>query len=173
MRILQWVTAVERQKYESGVPSGIRTRVLALKGPRPGPLDDGDNDTGERSRLAPEHLIITAPDRFTKPHLPRARSVTPSPVAECIPKPLADATQAHPALLGEAPLGFCEGLSGEKRRPAILNLSSSRRSRGRRTRDSGECPRTRRVGKVTLLRMAGFDVRRIGFAWCCSARVKR
>ena len=25
-----------------GVPSGIRTRVLALKGPRPGPLDDGD-----------------------------------------------------------------------------------------------------------------------------------
>ncbi len=26
-----------------GVPSGIRTRVLALKGPRPGPLDDGDS----------------------------------------------------------------------------------------------------------------------------------
>ncbi len=26
----------------SGVPNGIRTRVLALKGPRPGPLDDGD-----------------------------------------------------------------------------------------------------------------------------------
>ena len=25
------------------VPSGIRTRVLALKGPRPGPLDDGDS----------------------------------------------------------------------------------------------------------------------------------
>jgi hypothetical protein len=25
-----------------GVPSGIRTRVSALKGPRPGPLDDGD-----------------------------------------------------------------------------------------------------------------------------------
>ena len=25
-----------------GVPNGIRTRVLALKGPRPGPLDDGD-----------------------------------------------------------------------------------------------------------------------------------
>jgi hypothetical protein len=24
------------------VPNGIRTRVLALKGPRPGPLDDGD-----------------------------------------------------------------------------------------------------------------------------------
>jgi hypothetical protein len=26
----------------SGVPNGIRTRVLALKGPRPRPLDDGD-----------------------------------------------------------------------------------------------------------------------------------
>jgi hypothetical protein len=26
----------------AGVPSGIRTRVSALKGPRPGPLDDGD-----------------------------------------------------------------------------------------------------------------------------------
>src|SRR5947208_17131205 len=26
----------------SGVPNGSRTRVLALKGPRPGPLDDGD-----------------------------------------------------------------------------------------------------------------------------------
>jgi hypothetical protein len=26
----------------SGVPNGIRTRVLALKGPCPGPLDDGD-----------------------------------------------------------------------------------------------------------------------------------
>ena len=28
--------------YFCGVPNGIRTRVLALKGPRPGPLDDGD-----------------------------------------------------------------------------------------------------------------------------------
>jgi hypothetical protein len=27
-----------------GVPNGIRTRVLALKGPRPGPLDDGDDE---------------------------------------------------------------------------------------------------------------------------------
>src|ERR1051325_5584317 len=27
---------------EVGVPTGIRTRVLALKGPRPRPLDDGD-----------------------------------------------------------------------------------------------------------------------------------
>src|SRR5687768_1906359 len=29
-----------------GVPNGIRTRVLALKGPRPGPLDDGDTEVG-------------------------------------------------------------------------------------------------------------------------------
>src|SRR5688572_33062867 len=31
-----------------GVPTGIRTRVSALKGPRPRPLDDGDyrNSTG-------------------------------------------------------------------------------------------------------------------------------
>lgn len=28
--------------WEAGVPDGIRTRVLALKGPRPRPLDDGD-----------------------------------------------------------------------------------------------------------------------------------
>ncbi len=27
---------------KAGVPTGIRTRVLALKGPRPRPLDDGD-----------------------------------------------------------------------------------------------------------------------------------
>src|SRR5688572_14625470 len=27
---------------QNGVPNGIRTRVSALKGPRPGPLDDGD-----------------------------------------------------------------------------------------------------------------------------------
>src|SRR5262245_62851545 len=32
----------------SGVPNGIRTRVLALKGPRPRPLDDGDS--GEQNR---------------------------------------------------------------------------------------------------------------------------
>ena len=29
-------------KLGCGVPTGIRTRVLALKGPRPRPLDDGD-----------------------------------------------------------------------------------------------------------------------------------
>src|SRR5205085_9261769 len=29
-------------RAKAGVPNGIRTRVLALKGPRPGPLDDGD-----------------------------------------------------------------------------------------------------------------------------------
>jgi hypothetical protein len=33
--------ALDRYRWY-GVPNGIRTRVLALKGPRPGPLDDGD-----------------------------------------------------------------------------------------------------------------------------------
>ena len=41
-----------------GVPTGIRTRVSALKGPRPRPLDDGDNSrSGTRNhitRLAPQ-----------------------------------------------------------------------------------------------------------------------
>src|SRR5258706_12098256 len=32
----------ERERGSWYVPNGIRTRVLALKGPRPGPLDDGD-----------------------------------------------------------------------------------------------------------------------------------
>ena len=36
-----------------GVPNGIRTRVLALKGPRPRPLDDGD------ARVPQKHEIIT------------------------------------------------------------------------------------------------------------------
>src|SRR5690349_5638513 len=31
-----------RSAQNFGVPDGIRTRVLALKGPRPRPLDDGD-----------------------------------------------------------------------------------------------------------------------------------
>jgi hypothetical protein len=30
-------------KINCGGPNGIRTRVLALRGPRPGPLDDGTN----------------------------------------------------------------------------------------------------------------------------------
>ena len=51
-----------------GVPNGIRTRVLALKGPRPGPLDDGDvtercgrasetldDSTQHRGRPSPDH----------------------------------------------------------------------------------------------------------------------
>ncbi len=51
-----------------GVPNGIRTRVLALKGPRPGPLDDGD---GRRVRTRgpsehPEHWMITAAQAFAK-----------------------------------------------------------------------------------------------------------
>ena len=32
------------QRVEVGVPTGIRTRVSALKGPRPRPLDDGDHE---------------------------------------------------------------------------------------------------------------------------------
>src|SRR5262245_12808976 len=35
---VQWDSA----RNSGHVPSGIRTRVLALKGPRPRPLDDGD-----------------------------------------------------------------------------------------------------------------------------------
>ena len=34
----------ERPIHHVGVPNGIRTRVLALKGPRPRPLDDGDTE---------------------------------------------------------------------------------------------------------------------------------
>ena len=37
---------------KAGVPNGIRTRVLALKGPRPRPLDDGDR----REPRAAKHL---------------------------------------------------------------------------------------------------------------------
>ena len=36
------VGAATFRESECGVPTGIRTRVLALKGPRPRPLDDGD-----------------------------------------------------------------------------------------------------------------------------------
>jgi hypothetical protein len=34
-----------RDDPKGGVPTGIRTRVSALKGPRPRPLDDGDSRT--------------------------------------------------------------------------------------------------------------------------------
>ena len=40
----------------NGVPTGIRTRVLALKGPRPGPLDDGD----KRQDQEPEIITYAA-----------------------------------------------------------------------------------------------------------------
>ena len=44
------VTGVLRTYTEKGgVPDGIRTRVSALKGPRPGPLDDGDTEAGSRA----------------------------------------------------------------------------------------------------------------------------
>jgi hypothetical protein len=42
-----------------GVPNGIRTRVSALKGPRPGPLDDGD--------ARREVLILTPATRVQQP----------------------------------------------------------------------------------------------------------
>ena len=42
------------------VPSGIRTRVLALKGPRPGPLDDGDIGGVLRTH---DHSTVTATPR--------------------------------------------------------------------------------------------------------------
>ena len=38
------------QQGEGCAPTGIRTPVLALKGPRPGPLDDG----GASGRIVPE-----------------------------------------------------------------------------------------------------------------------
>ena len=40
--------SLENSHKSVGVPDGIRTRVLALKGPRPRPLDDGDSE-GERN----------------------------------------------------------------------------------------------------------------------------
>ena len=43
-----------------GVPNGIRTRVLALKGPRPGPLDDGDAMTGTSNHtILPRRAFAT------------------------------------------------------------------------------------------------------------------
>ena len=47
----------DRSESEGFVPTGIRTRVLALKGPRPRPLDDGD------SRC--ELVILPRPFRYT------------------------------------------------------------------------------------------------------------
>jgi hypothetical protein len=40
---LQAGDGVRKTSVRGFVPNGIRTRVLALKGPRPGPLDDGDS----------------------------------------------------------------------------------------------------------------------------------
>ncbi len=37
----------------SGVPTGIRTPVCAVRGRRPGPLDDGDPERGARSTGSP------------------------------------------------------------------------------------------------------------------------
>ena len=54
-RLIRSGTSEERKlvvgiEVKGGVPNGIRTRVLALKGPYPGPLDDGDAD-GARRRM--------------------------------------------------------------------------------------------------------------------------
>ena len=42
-----------RQPTKCGVPSGIRTRVTALKGRRPGPLDDRDVGNAEGELVGP------------------------------------------------------------------------------------------------------------------------
>jgi hypothetical protein len=51
-----------------GVPNGIRTRVLALKGPRPGPLDDGDTRKARTAApgACPEHPMIAGPSTIAK-----------------------------------------------------------------------------------------------------------
>src|SRR5690349_19096993 len=54
-----------------GVPNGIRTRVLALKGPRPGPLDDGDVIVRKTEAwkldkcigIVPRTEVVAAPER--------------------------------------------------------------------------------------------------------------
>src|SRR4051812_50230757 len=51
---VRWDAATGRRNHPSGcVPNGIRTRVLALKGPRPGPLDDGDRRGGNQKKKTP------------------------------------------------------------------------------------------------------------------------
>ncbi len=49
--LFKYLAPGERGRRKCGVPNGIRTRVLALKGPRPGPLDDGDS--GVESSILP------------------------------------------------------------------------------------------------------------------------
>src|SRR5262249_30957332 len=63
--------AVQRDFSNSGgVPNGIRTRVSALKGPRPGPLDDGDDertdatdDVNTRLELKVSSAVTRSPSR--------------------------------------------------------------------------------------------------------------
>jgi hypothetical protein len=68
-------------RAKAGVPNGIRTRVLALKGPRPGPLDDGDPEACVRSPRTgrSEHLMITAAAGIPKPRRQRWSRVSPPP----------------------------------------------------------------------------------------------
>src|SRR5262249_36625933 len=51
---------VQRDRFSNsgGVPNRIRTRVLALKGPRPGPLDDGDLGRTPNKNLTTEAAIV-------------------------------------------------------------------------------------------------------------------
>jgi hypothetical protein len=58
------------------VPSGIRTRVLALKGPRPGPLDDGDIQRRAELPMLPRRPDPVRPTRTHPRFLPPHRSLT-------------------------------------------------------------------------------------------------
>ena len=78
---------------KSSVPNGIRTRVLALKGPRPRPLDDGDvrssaaatsetSNDNRRSRLRQRPASSVASRRgpfHSRIHDPRGRRLAPAP----------------------------------------------------------------------------------------------
>ena len=103
--------AYEKKRERVGVPNGIRTRVLALKGPRPGPLDDGDVRR-VLIGLAPEHLIITGSFRHGNasaddnalsllpqpPHALRATSDEPRRAPEHESKPRAPSTEPRSAI---------------------------------------------------------------------------
>src|SRR5258706_2874769 len=68
----------ERERGSWHVPSGIRTRVLALKGPRPGPLDDGDE--GRKPEILPpiNHATVESASRSSTRGYDPARKDSPS-----------------------------------------------------------------------------------------------
>ena len=91
-----------RPTTSNGVPNGIRTRVLALKGPRPGPLDDGDT----RARRAPPGGHPDPPDHSTcarKPtrtrHPPRQQTSRAVEVGAATNVPLAGLTARRRPIL--------------------------------------------------------------------------